>query len=206
MNSAASRLVFAFVAWLAVLFSVSRAAGIGQPAPDFQLTDISGTTHSLAQHRGKIVVLEWVNPGCPVVQRHYDTGNMQKTQRAAVASGVVWLAINSGGPGAQGDLTNEAAAAWLKRRESAAQAYFRDSDGKVGRLYGAKATPHLFVIDAEGRLAYQGAIDDRPNAWDAAGTAAANNHVLAAIRALQAGQPVAKPATQAYGCAIKYAR
>ena len=84
----------------------------GQPAPDFQLTDIEGVAHRLSQYRGKIVVLEWVNPGCPVVQRHYDTGNMQKTQRAAVASGVVWLSINSGGPKAQGDLSNEAAAAW----------------------------------------------------------------------------------------------
>jgi len=131
---------------------------------------------------------------------------MQKTQRVAVASGVVWLSINSGGPKAQGDLSNEAAAAWLKRREAATQAYFRDSDGKVGRLYGAKATPHMYVIDSAGRLAYMGAIDDRPNAWDAAATAAANNYVLAAIRALQAGQPIAKPATQAYGCAVKYAR
>lgn len=206
MKSVVSCLVCAFVAALAAVGSVSAATEIGQPAPEFQLTDIQGVTHTLSQYRGKIVVLEWVNPGCPVVQRHYDTGNMQKTQRSAVAAGVVWLSINSGGPGAQGDLNQPAAAAWLKRRESAAQAYFRDSDGKVGRLYGAKATPHLYVIDAAGRLAYMGAIDDRPNAVDAAATAAAHNYVLAAIRALEAGQPVAKPATQAYGCAIKYAR
>lgn len=206
MKSSFQRRGLAVATYLAALVSIAVAVEIGQPAPDFRLTDIKGAAHSLSQYRGKIVVLEWVNPGCPVVQRHYDTGNMQKTQRAAIASGAVWLAINSGGPGAQGDLNNESAAAWLARRDSAAQAYFRDSDGKVGRLYGAKATPHMYVIDAAGRLAYMGAIDDRPNAWDAAGTAAANNYVLAAVSALLAEQSVAKPATQAYGCAIKYAR
>lgn len=201
--------LFRFVLLSAALVLSGRAFAaveVGQRAPDFQLTDIHGTEHSLAQYRGKIVVLEWVNPGCPVVKRHYDSGNMQKTQRAAVAAGVVWLAINSGGPGAQGDLGNEAAAAWLKRVAAASQAYCRDADGKVGRLYGAKATPHMYVIDAAGRLAYMGAIDDKPNAGDAAATAAARNYVLAAIDALQTGKPVAKPVTQAYGCAVKYAR
>jgi hypothetical protein len=206
MNSLALRLLVGAVVAFTAVAAVSLGAEIGQPAPDFQLTDITGVAQSVAQYRGRIVVLEWVNPGCPVVQRHYDTGNMQKTQRAAAAAGAVWLCINSGGPGAQGDLNNDAAAAWLKRRESAVQAYCRDSDGKVGRLYGAKATPHLYVIDAAGRLAYMGAIDDRPNAWDAAATAGAKNYVLAAIASLLAGQPVAKPATQAYGCAVKYAR
>lgn len=203
MNSIILRLVFAS---LAVVSAGRAAVEVGQAAPEFQLTDIAGVAHSLAQYRGKIVVLEWVNPGCPVVKRHYDTGNMQKTQRAAVAAGVVWLSINSGGPGAQGDLSDEAAAAWLKRTGAATQAYCRDSVGKVGRLYGAKATPHMYVVDTAGRLAYMGAIDDKPNAADAAATAAATNYVLAAISALQAGQPVAKPVTQAYGCGIKYAR
>jgi peroxiredoxin len=205
MNSLWFRLVFAGAA-LVLSGRALAAAEVGQPAPEFRLTDIHGVVHSLAQYRGKIVVLEWVNPGCPVVRRHYDTGNMQKTQRMAVAAGVVWLAINSGGPGAQGDLSDEAAAAWLKRNDASAQAYCRDSDGKVGRLYGAKATPHMYVVDAAGRLAYMGAIDDKPNAWDAEATAAAKNYVLAAIKALQAGQPVEKPVTQAYGCAVKYAR
>ena len=189
MNSVWFRLLFAGA--VVVLSGRAFAAvEVGKAAPEFRLTDIRGVVHSLADYRGKIVVLEWVNPGCPVVKRHYDTGNMQKTQRAAIAAGAVWLAINSGGPGAQGDLSNEAAAAWLKRGDAATQAYFRDSDGKVGRLYGAKATPRMYVIDSTGRLAYMGAIDDKPNAGDAEATAAAKNYVLAAIKALQAGQPV----------------
>ena len=197
-------LVFAamFAAFFAV--NVARAAAeIGQPAPDFTLTDISGKTHKLSDFKGKTVVLEWTNPGCPIVQKHYNSHNMQNTQKAATADGVVWLTINSGYVGAQGDLSNAEAAAWQKKMRATTNAYFRDSSGKVGRLYGATATPHMFVIKSDGVLAYKGAIDSIPSGNES-DIPKATNYVKAALGAVKAGRPVEKTATQSYGCAIKY--
>lgn len=180
------------------------AVEIGQPAPDFTLTDITGKTHHLSDFKGKIVVLEWVNPGCPIVQKHYNSHNMQDTQKAAAADGVVWLAINSAGyPGAQGNLSNEEAAAWQKNMGAVMTAYLRDQTGKVGHLYNANATPHMFVIKADGILAYQGAIDSIPSG-NTADIAKATNYVKAALAAIKAGRPVEKTSTQAYGCSVKY--
>src|SRR5208283_4404025 len=131
-----------------------------QPAPDFTLADIDCQSHDLSYYKGKVVVLEWNNPDCPIVHKHYDSGNIPKLQHSAQADGVVWLLINSGATGEQGaDYSADQIKAWLQQRNSAPNAYLRDPSGKVGHLYGAKTTPHLFVITADGTLVYQGAID-----------------------------------------------
>ncbi len=172
----------------------------GQPAPDFAVTDLAGKAHRLADYRGKVVVLEWLNPTCPIVGRHYRSGNLPVTQAAAAADGAVWLQINSS---SMSDLDPAKSAEWQKKQGVVATAYIRDVEGKLGRLYGAQTTPHLYVIARDGTLAYQGAIDDQPNA-SLANTTSAHNYVKAALAALKAGQPVAKAATQPYGCGVKY--
>ncbi len=182
----------------------SVAAVIGQPAPDFTLTDIDGNTHSLSDFKGKSVVLEWVNQKCPFVAKHYDkSGNIPATQRAATADGVVWLVINSGHPGAQGDLNPDQVREWARANHAAYTAYFRDLDGTVGRLYNAKATPHMYVINPEGILVYNGAIDSIRSAKPA-DIAKAENYVASALAAAKSGRPVRTPQTQAYGCTVKY--
>lgn len=179
------------------------AVETGKPAPEFVLTDISGKTHRLSDYKGKTVVLEWVNPQCPIVGKHYESANMQKTQKSAAADGVVWLSINSGRKGAQGDFTEARAAAWQKEVGATTTGYFRDTDGKVGRLYGAKTTPHLYVITGDGTLVYNGAIDSIPSGSQS-DIAKATNYVTAALAAVKAGKPVAKANSQPYGCAVKY--
>lgn len=184
-------------------FPVLRAAvDSGKPAPDFAFTDLAGKSRRLSDYRGKIVVLEWLNPSCPVVGRHYRSGNMQSTQAAAAAAGAVWLQINSS---AMGDLDPAQSAEWQKKQGVVAAAYVRDQPGAIGRLYGAQTTPHVYVINQDGTLAYQGAIDDQPTASQA-NTAAAHNYVKAALAALKAGEPIAKPSTEPYGCGVKYGR
>lgn len=199
------RSLFLFGAVLAALFSSVgwAAAKVGTPAPDFTLTDIAGQPHQLSSYRGKIVVLEWVNSGCPFVQKHYDSGNLPRLQQAAAADGVVWLSINTGRDGVQGALDGAEAAEWLRQRRAAPTAYLRDPDGTIGRLYGAKATPHLFIIAADGVLAYNGAIDSIRSA-DQADIGRAQNYVTAALADLKAGRPVATANTQPYGCPVKY--
>lgn len=172
----------------------------GKPAPDFTVTDLTGKALRLSDYRGKVVVLEWLNPGCPYVLRHYRSGNLPETQTMAAADGVIWLQVNSS---AMGDLDAAKSAEWQKKQGVIATAYIRDESGKLGRLYGAETTPHLYVISKDGTLVYQGAIDDQPNA-SLAMTTSAHNYVKAALAALKAGQPVAKATTQAYGCGVKY--
>ncbi len=185
----------AFAAALAALVGTARAAvSIGQPAPDFTLTDIQGRTHRLADYRGRTVVLEWVNPTCPFVVKHYGSGNMPALQHAAVADGVVWLSINSGRPGAEGDFEPAQVAAWMKRVGAAPTAYCRDRDGKVGRLYEAKTTPHMFVITADGTLVYEGAIDSIRSA-KVEDIAKATNYVKAALAAVKSGKPSERSTT-----------
>jgi peroxiredoxin len=184
--------------------SLLSAATVGEPAPSFTLTDLAGKSHQLADFKGKTVVLEWTNPECPFVVKHYESsGNLPATQKAATADGVVWLQINSAAAGKQGDYDVAAVQAWLAKNQAAATAYLRDRDGKVGKAYGAKTTPHLYVINPEGVLVYQGAIDSN-RSTDAKDIADAENYVKSALAALKAGKPVATPSTQPYGCGVKY--
>jgi peroxiredoxin len=180
-----------------------HAAETGKPAPAFEVKDIDGKDQSLAQYKGKIVVLEWTNPDCPFVRKHYGAHNMQALQEWALGKGVIWLSINSGGVGKEGYM--DAAAAKAKIAETGAHetAYILDPEGTLGKLYGAKATPHMFVIDADGTLAYAGAIDDKPTP-DPEDIKTADNYVRDAINALLAGKQVAVAQTRAYGCSVKY--
>ena len=182
----------------------ARAPVTGGAAGNFALTDMTGRTVKLSDYRGKTVVLEWNNPGCPFVQKHYGSGNMQKTQGAAKADGVVWLTINSGAPGKQGHMTGVEAQAFVKGAKAVPAAYLLDPRGVVGQGYGAKTTPHMYIIDGAGRVVYQGGIDDKPtaNPGDIAG---ARNHVLAALAEMKAGKPVSVAETRPYGCSVKYA-
>lgn len=190
---------------LLALGAVARAkVEIGAPAPDFALSDLSGQVHRLSDCRGKVVVLEWHNPECPIVGKHYHSGNMQATQRAAKADGVVWLTINSGAPGNQGgDYSAADLTKYLQQGGAAPSAYLRDPDGKIGHLYGAKTTPHMFVVDRNGVLVYNGAIDSIRSS-DPADVKRATNYVSAALADLKAGRAVATASTQPYGCAVKY--
>jgi hypothetical protein len=193
-----------FIAASFFVTGVLGAATVGQPAPAFTLIDLNGKTLSLADFKGKVVVLEWTNPECPFVKKHYDkSGNMPATQKSAVADGVIWLSINSSAAGKEGDYDVAAAKLWLAAEKSAATAYLRDIDGKVGHLYGAKTTPHLFVINAEGVLVYAGAIDSIRSA-NPSDIAKAENYVSSALAAIKAGKPVEKANTQPYGCSVKY--
>lgn len=196
-------LVLAVAAAAAFSGSARAAATVGAAAPEFSVTDIDGKTHRLADYKGKVVVLEWTNPECPFVGKHYGSGNLPALQRGASGDGVVWLAINSGRAGAQGDLDNAEAAAWLKSHQAEPAGYVRDTDGRLGRLYGAKTTPHLFVIGADGTLVYSGAIDSIRSA-SVEDIGRATNYVKVTLAALKAGRPVEKPATQPYGCGVKY--
>ena len=191
---------------LVVLFAAGAApavlAGVasGQSAPDFTFTDLAGRTQKLSDFRGKVVVLEWLNPACPYVVRHYRSGNLPSTQAAAAADGAVWLQVNST---AMGDLDPAKSAEWQKKQGVAATAYIRDQSGKLGRLFGAQTTPHCFVIGRDGTLVYQGAIDDQPQASQA-NTPSAHNYVRAALAAVKAGRPVEVATTPPYGCGVKY--
>jgi Peroxiredoxin len=184
--------------------AVLGAATVGEPAPAFTLTDLDGKTHNLADYKGKTVVLEWVNPECPFVVKHYEkSGNIPATQKAAVADGAVWFQINSAAPGKQGDYDTAAAKAWQEKTKAAATAYLRDVDGKVGKAYGAKTTPHIFVINPEGVLVYNGAIDSI-RSGNPKDIEKAENYVKSALAAVKEGKPVANATTQPYGCAVKY--
>jgi len=179
------------------------AAETGKPAPAFDVKDIAGNAQSLSAYKGKIVVLEWNNPGCPFVKKHYGSGNMQALQKYATGHGVIWLTINSGAPGKQGHMDAPEAKAKIAEVGAHQTAYILDPDGALGLLYGAKTTPHMFVIDAQGKLAYAGAIDDTPTP-DPEDVKTAHNYVKAAIDALLAGKRVAVAQTKPYGCSVKY--
>ncbi len=175
---------------------------VGAPAPGFTLPDANGKPVHLADFKGKTVVLEWNNPGCPFVKKQYDTGNMQKAQAAAAAQDVVWLTINSGAPGKQGHMDGEEAREFLADKGARPAAYLLDPQGQVGRAYGARTTPHMFVINPAGSLVYAGAIDDTEGS-DKQGVPV-RNHVLAALTEMKAGQPVSVATSRPYGCSVKY--
>jgi hypothetical protein len=194
---------FAFAAALIAAAPVLAEPQIGQPAPNFKVTDANGRAVTLADYRGKTVVLEWNNPECPFVKKHYESGNMQKTQAAAAASGVVWLTINSSAEGNQGYMTPAQAKTITAAQNSRRTAYLLDPKGVLGRGYGAKTTPHMYIVDSRGTLVYAGGIDDKPTR-DQADIATARNHVLAALGELKAGKPVSVPTSRPYGCSVKY--
>lgn len=199
------RLGAAAAAAAALAAGAFAAVDIGQHAPDFALTDIDGHVHHLSDYQGRIVVLEWNNPDCPIVHKHYDSGNLPRMQHAAMAKGVVWLLINSGAPGHDGaDYSAEQLKAWLRQRDSEPTAYLRDPTGRVGHLYGAKTTPQVFIIDASGTLQYDGAVDSFRTA-DKADIPKAENYVKEALIEVENGQPVAKPRSRPFGCSVKYA-
>jgi peroxiredoxin len=179
-------------------------AVVGQEAPAFSLADSNGKLHSLADLKGKVLVLEWWNPDCPFVGKHYGSGNMQRLQKEWTTRGVVWLTVNSSATGQQGHVDGAKANALVKERGLASTAVLLDPDGKVGRVYGAKTTPHLFVIDGKGTLVYAGGIDDKPST-DQADIATAKNYVAEALAEVTAGRPVTIPSTPSYGCGVKYA-
>jgi alkyl hydroperoxide reductase subunit AhpC len=190
---------------LAVLLALSTAwaARVGEPAPDFTATDSNGQVHKLSQYAGKYVVLEWHNRGCPYTQKHYDTGNMQRLQREWTARGVIWLTVISSAPGKQGYVTAADENAYVKQVNAAPTAVLLDPTGELGHLYDAKTTPQMFIINPQGTLIYNGAIDDRPTT-DHADINGAKNYVSLALTEALAGKPVSEPTTRPYGCSVKY--
>ena len=176
---------------------------VGTPAPALTLTDTHGKQHSLADYKGKYVVLEWVNLKCPFVRKHYDSGNMQATQKKALDKGVVWLSICSSAKGKEGNLTVDEWNAAIPKEKMHSTAVLLDPTGEVGKTYGAKTTPSMFVINPDGVLIYKGAIDDKPST-NKADIPIAHNYVLSALEEAMAGKPVATAATKSYGCSIKY--
>lgn len=197
------QMLIAFTA-LAVLAAPATAAPVvGKPAPNFKLADPNGKAVTLGQFRGKTVVLEWNNPDCPFVKKHYSSGNMQKAQAAAAKDGVVWLTINSSAPGNQGHMNGAAAKGFVAKAKARPTAYLLDPRGVVGKAYDAKTTPHMFIINQAGTLVYAGGIDDKPtpNPADVAG---ARNHVLAALSELKSGKAVSVTTSRPYGCSVKY--
>ena len=176
---------------------------IGRPAPGFTTDDTMGQSFSLSDFNGKTVVLEWTNPDCPFVHKHYDTGNMQALQKEAIADGVIWIAIDSSAKGKEGHYQASDLNTIYADRGASYTHLVIDDLGKIGKLYGAKTTPHMFVIDANGHLAYSGALDDQPTA-DKGNIGSAKNYVRQALTNLKAGQPVTTPSTNPYGCSVKY--
>jgi peroxiredoxin len=181
----------------------AASAAVGQAAPEFRVADTSGKAVQLADFKGKTVVLEWVNPGCPYVVKHYGSGNMQATQKSATAKGVVWLAVNTTSSEHRDYLAPAAMAGWMGQHKAAANHTLMDTDGRLGRAYGARTTPHLYIIDSKGTLVYAGGIDNKPTA-NPADIATAKNHVNAALAEVLAGKQVSEAQTRAYGCSVKY--
>jgi peroxiredoxin len=179
------------------------AAKVGQPAPDFGLPDLQGKAVKLSDYRGKYVVLEWTNPECPYVQRHYNSGNMPELQKEFGAKDVVWLTVNSTNQSSGEFKTPQQMTKWLGEKGAAPKATLIDKDSRVGKLYDARTTPHMYIIDPQGKLIYAGAIDDKR--WASPETTKqAKNHVRVALGEAMAGKPVSMSATSPYGCTVKY--
>lgn len=176
---------------------------VGSTAPDISATDSKGKNQTLSQYKGKYVVLEWFNPECPFVKKHYGSGNMQKLQEEFTGKGVVWLTIDSNAPGLEGNLTAEQANQRIAEWKAHSTAFLLDPDGKAGRTYAAKNTPHMFVINPEGKIVYEGAIDSKATA-NPADIASSNNYVKTALDESLAGKTVTTPSSRPYGCSVKY--
>jgi peroxiredoxin len=190
------------VAALAVSLA-AYAVRVGDAAPDFTVTDSNGKMHKLSEYRGKYVVLEWTNNGCPYTQKHYESGNMQTLQKDWTAKGVVWLTVLSSAQGEQGYMTAAQENAYMGKEKAAPTAALLDPTGMIGHEYSARTTPHMFVIDPSGKLIYAGAIDDHPTT-DVADVKVSKNYVSAALTEAMSGQQVATSSTRPYGCSVKY--
>lgn len=199
------KLLTALVALAALSLPAAAKAApeVGKPAPDFSATDIAGAPVKLSDLKGKTVVLEWTNHECPFVVKHYGTGNMQETQKKAAEHGATWISIVSSAEGKQGNVTPEQAAEIVKKENAAPTHKILDASGEIGKLYDAKTTPHMFVVDKDGTLVYAGAIDDNDSAKPET-VKGAKNYVLAALDDLKAGKPVMTAQTEPYGCSVKY--
>ena len=185
------------------LVATALAAKVGEAAPDFTATDSNGKAQHLASLKGKYVVLEWHNQGCPFTKKHYESGNMQRLQKEWTAKGVAWFTVISSAPGTQGYVTASEENDYVKKVNASPTAVLLDPDGTVGHLYAAKTTPHMYIIDPKGVLIYNGAIDDHPtpNPGD---IPSSKNYVTSALQEAMAGKPVSEAATRPYGCSVKY--
>jgi len=197
------------LAWVVILVVtalsiVALAARVGEPAPNFTATDSNSKAHTLSSYRGKFVVLEWHNQGCPYTKKHYDSGNMERLQREWTQKGVVWFTVISSAPGTQGYVTAEQENDYMRRMNAAPTAALLDPTGDLGHLYGAKTTPHMFIINPDGVLIYDGAIDDKPTP-DQADIPTSTNYVSLALSEATSGKPVSTPTSRPYGCSVKYA-
>src|SRR5437868_4338236 len=196
-------LLLALSSLVATTLFAADSPPVGAAAPDFSLPDVSGKTHSLSEYKGKYVVLEWFNPECPFVKKHYGSGNMQKLQEEYTGKGVVWLTIDSNAPGSEGNMTPEQAAKVAAAWKTHQTALLLDPEGKAGRAYGAKNTPNMVVVSPEGKIAYEGAIDSKatPNPAD---IPSSTNYVKVALDESLAGKPVTTANTKPYGCHVTY--
>jgi peroxiredoxin len=188
---------------LALAAGAHAVPSVGQSAPDFTLTDTTGKPVKLSDYRGKYVVLEWTNPGCPYVKKHYDSGNMPATQREAVAKGVVWLSINSTEKASYDYLEPPQLMSWMKERKATPSAVLMDADGTAGQAYGARTTPHMYIVNPQGQLVYAGGIDSIPSS-NPEDIRKAVNYVRQGLGEALAGKPISQAATRPYGCSIKY--
>jgi peroxiredoxin len=195
--------LLALISLTATTLIAADSPPVGTTAPDFSLRDAGGKTHSLSEYKGKYVVLEWFNPECPFVKKHYGSGNMQKLQAEYTGKGVVWLSIDSSAPGFEGNITPEQAQKVMKDWNTKQTALLLDPEGKAGRAYNARNTPHMFVINPEGKIVYEGAIDSKatPNPAD---IPSSTNYVKAALDESMSGKSVSNSNTRPYGCSIKY--
>src|SRR5437870_11661004 len=196
-------LLLALSSVVATTLFAADSPPVGAAAPDFSLPDASGKTKSLSQYKGKYVVLEWFNPECPFVKKHYGSDNMQKLQGEYTGKGVVWLTIDSNAPGTEGNITPEQAQKIMAQWKTKQTALLLDPESKVAKLYGAKNTPNMVVISPEGKIVYEGAIDSKasPNPAD---LPSSTNYVKAALDESLAGKPVSNAQTKPYGCSVKY--
>jgi glutathione peroxidase-family protein len=195
--------IMALTFLLAALISPAWAVRVGERAPDFTATDTNGQSHKLSQYAGKFVVLEWHNRGCPYTQKHYTSGNMERLQREWTGRGVIWLTVISSAPGKQGYVTAADENAFVKEMKAAPTAVLLDSTGALGHLYDAKTTPQMIIINPQGVMIYDGAIDDKPTT-DTADISGAKNYVQQALEEATAGKAVSVASTRPYGCSVKY--
>jgi hypothetical protein len=203
MQILSSRSLAALALGLLLATSAFAAATVGQMAPDFTVTDMDGKTHKLSDFKGRFVVLEWLNYGCPFVGKHYNSGNMQALQKEWTGKGVVWLSVISSAEGQQGFSNPDQAKADFKAKGSNSTTVILDPKGTLGKAYGAATTPHMFVIGKDGNVLYNGAIDDKATT-DVADVKTSKNYVAAALTEAMAGKPVSMAKSQPYGCNVKY--